>query len=209
MPVLSLTYYFMYALTYVWHIRNHKRNTKGFYHAKLVNLKVITCFSINDKYGPSFQVDPDPNECIITNFDKFKNAFLSSSGAKLVIPLVFYSESSCFLRRPHKLTKSLPPIWLYVVSVKLTVKISLIFVAFLENANFNIYWYNLQTILFHAYCCLLNAGLIIEVTLSNCIIINHFREIYSNYTFLSNLKVFSNLITYQSSSLFSPCLLHM
>ena len=32
-----------------------------------LNLKVITYFSINDKYGPSFQVDPDPNECLISN----------------------------------------------------------------------------------------------------------------------------------------------
>ena len=41
-----------------------------------LNLKVITYFSINDKYGPSFQVDPDPNECLITNFDKFIECFL-------------------------------------------------------------------------------------------------------------------------------------
>ena len=32
--------------------------------------------------------------------------------------------------------KSLLSIWNYVVSIKLTVKISLIFVAFLENTNF-------------------------------------------------------------------------
>ena len=33
--------------------------------------------------------------------------------------------------------KSSPLIWRYVVDVKLTVKILLIFVAFLENMNFN------------------------------------------------------------------------
>ena len=42
------------------------------------------------------------------------------------------------LRRPQKLTKSSPSIWHNVVSVKLTVKISSIFVAFLENTNFKI-----------------------------------------------------------------------
>ena len=42
----------------------------------------------------------------------------------------------CFLRRPQKLTKSSPAIWQYVVSVKSPVKISSIFVAFLENINF-------------------------------------------------------------------------
>ena len=38
--------------------------------------------------------------------------------------------------RPQKLTKSSPSIWHYVLSVKSTVKISSIFVAFLENTNF-------------------------------------------------------------------------
>ena len=33
--------------------------------------------------------------------------------------------------------KSSPSIWRYVVNVKLTVKISSIFVAFLDNMNFN------------------------------------------------------------------------
>ena len=38
-----------------------------------------------------------------------------------------------FLRRPQKLTKSSLSIWRYVISVKLTVKISSLFVAFLEH----------------------------------------------------------------------------
>ena len=41
-----------------------------------------------------------------------------------------------FLRRPQKMMKSSPSIWRYVVNVKSTVKISSIFVAFLENMNF-------------------------------------------------------------------------
>ena len=36
--------------------------------------------------------------------------------------------------------KSSPAIWHYVLSVKSTVKISSIFVAFLENTNFNDYF---------------------------------------------------------------------
>ena len=40
-----------------------------------------------------------------------------------------------FSKKPHKLTKSSPSIWHYKVSVKFTVKISSIFVAFLENTN--------------------------------------------------------------------------
>ena len=47
--------------------------------------------------------------------------------------------SSCFLRRPQKSMKSSPSIWHYVVDVKSTVKVSSIFVAFLENMNFNAY----------------------------------------------------------------------
>ena len=39
---------------------------------------------------------------------------------------------------PQKLTKSSSSIWHYVVSVKSRVKISSIFVAFLENTNFTI-----------------------------------------------------------------------
>ena len=45
------------------------------------------------------------------------------------------SQTSCFLRRPQKLTKSSPSIWRLLV--KLTVKIFSILVAFLENKNFN------------------------------------------------------------------------
>ena len=45
-------------------------------------------------------------------------------------------QSSYFLIRPQKSTKSSPSIWQYVVRVKSTVKISSIFVAFLENTNF-------------------------------------------------------------------------
>ena len=41
--------------------------------------------------------------------------------------------------------KSSPLIWHYVVSVKSTVKISSIFVAFLENTNFN--WLGLKSFL--------------------------------------------------------------
>ena len=41
------------------------------------------------------------------------------------------------MRRPQKLTKSSPSIWQYVLTVKSTMKISSIFVAFLENMNFN------------------------------------------------------------------------
>ena len=43
----------------------------------------------------------------------------------------------CFLRRPQNLTKSSLSIWRYVVNLKSTVKISLTFVTFLENMNFN------------------------------------------------------------------------
>ena len=45
------------------------------------------------------------------------------------------SLSSCFLRRPQKLTKSSPSIWHLLHNVKSTEKISSIFVAFLENTN--------------------------------------------------------------------------
>ena len=46
--------------------------------------------------------------------------------------------SSCFLRRPQKLMKSSLTIWHLLHNVKLTVKILSIFVAFLENMNFNL-----------------------------------------------------------------------
>ena len=42
-----------------------------------------------------------------------------------------------FSKKATKIDKISPAIWHYVVSVKSTVKISLIFVAFLENMNFN------------------------------------------------------------------------
>ena len=42
----------------------------------------------------------------------------------------------CFLRRPQNLTKSSLSIWHLLHNVKLTVKISSVFVAFLENMNF-------------------------------------------------------------------------
>ena len=45
-------------------------------------------------------------------------------------------QSSCFLRRPQKWTKSSSSIWHLLHNVKLTVKISSNFVAFLENINF-------------------------------------------------------------------------
>ena len=48
-----------------------------------------------------------------------------------------FTFSSCFLRRPRKLTKSSPSIWRFLHSVKSTVKISSIFVPFLGNINFN------------------------------------------------------------------------
>ena len=41
-----------------------------------------------------------------------------------------------FSTKAQKFMKSSPSIWHYVVSVKLTVNISPIFVAFLENMNF-------------------------------------------------------------------------
>ena len=47
------------------------------------------------------------------------------------------SKVLCFLRRPQNLTKSSRSIWRYVVSVKSTVKISSILVAYLEKMNFN------------------------------------------------------------------------
>ena len=46
-------------------------------------------------------------------------------------------QSSYFLRRPQKLMKSSLSIWCYVVNVKSTVKILSIFVASLENVNYN------------------------------------------------------------------------
>ena len=49
---------------------------------------------------------------------------------------MLYLENSCFLRRPQKLMKSSPSIWRSLHSVKLTVKILSIFVAFSENVNF-------------------------------------------------------------------------
>ena len=45
--------------------------------------------------------------------------------------------SSCFVRRPQNLTKSSPSIWHLQHTVKSMVKITSIFVAFLENTNFN------------------------------------------------------------------------
>ena len=45
-------------------------------------------------------------------------------------------QSSWFPRRPQNLTKSSLSIWQLLDNVKLTVKISSIFVAFLENMNF-------------------------------------------------------------------------
>ena len=47
-------------------------------------------------------------------------------------------QFSCFLRRPQKLTKSSLSIWHLLHNVKSTVKISSIFVAFLEDMNFKI-----------------------------------------------------------------------
>ena len=47
-----------------------------------------------------------------------------------------FSQSLSFLRRPQKLTKSLPLIWHYVVNAKSTVKILSVCVAFFENMNF-------------------------------------------------------------------------
>jgi hypothetical protein len=52
------------------------------------------------------------------------------------LPIYFSYKSSCFLRRPQKLTKL--SIWRLLHTVKLTVKIFSIFVAFSENVNFNI-----------------------------------------------------------------------
>ena len=43
----------------------------------------------------------------------------------------------------HKIWQCFPSMWLYVVSVKSTVKISSIFVAFLENMDFTKNWIGL------------------------------------------------------------------
>ena len=51
---------------------------------------------------------------------------------------LWYSLSSYFLRRPQKLTKSSTSIWCLLHSIKSTVKISSIFVAFLENIKFTL-----------------------------------------------------------------------
>ena len=48
--------------------------------------------------------------------------------------------SARFQRKPQKLTKSSPSIGQYVATIKLTVKISSIFVAFLENMKFKCLW---------------------------------------------------------------------
>ena len=52
-----------------------------------------------------------------------------------------------FSKKATNLTKSSPSIWRYVVSVTSTVKISSIFVAFLENMNFKVEFliYNCET----------------------------------------------------------------
>ena len=56
-----------------------------------------------------------------------------------------------FSKKAKKLTKSSPSIWQNVISVKSEVKISLIFVAFLENTNFNVLVYLCQKITYHFY----------------------------------------------------------
>ena len=58
----------------------------------------------------------------------------STSGSGELVSLAFLKL--VFSKKATKLTKSSPSIWHYVVSVKPTVKISSIFVAFLENMNF-------------------------------------------------------------------------
>ena len=47
--------------------------------------------------------------------------------------------------------KSSPAIWHYVLSVKSTVKISSIFVAFLENTNFNDYFVISEYVAFYIF----------------------------------------------------------
>ena len=49
---------------------------------------------------------------------------------------IYFWNQFSKMRRPQKLTMSSPSIWHYVVSIKSTVKISSIFLAFLENTNF-------------------------------------------------------------------------
>ena len=51
-----------------------------------------------------------------------------------------FVNSSCFPKRPQKLTKSSPSIW----HLQLTVKISSNFMAFLENMNFKIFLPNIK-----------------------------------------------------------------
>ena len=59
-----------------------------------------------------------------------------------------------FYKKATKIDKSSPSIWQYVVSVKSTVKISSIFVAFLENTNFK-HWSGFwTTICLHCLCWL-------------------------------------------------------
>ena len=64
-------------------------------------------------------LDPNNNKLFL---DKTIYETLVLSLAMLVITS-HNIESSCFLRRPHKLMKSSQSIWRYVVNIKLTVKI--------------------------------------------------------------------------------------
>ena len=73
--------------------------------------------------------------------------------------------SSCSLRRPQKMMKSSPSIWHLLHNVKFTLKISSIFVAFLENMNFNgkcmkTYWQPCRQTKVHLYYLL---GLLFQV----------------------------------------------
>ena len=69
---------------------------------------------------------------------------------KVSTGLVYFVLTICLLTfgmRPIQFHKyiAISAIWQYVVCVKSTVKISSIFVAFLENINFNYFWKNLHS----------------------------------------------------------------
>ena len=58
-----------------------------------------------------------------------------------------FLQSWCFLRRPQKLAKSSSWIWHLLHNVKMMVNISSIFVAFLENMNFNMVFKAIKIVL--------------------------------------------------------------
>ena len=71
--------------------------------------------------------------------------------------LWLFCWSLCFLRRLQKLMKSSLSTWRYVVNVKSTVKISSIFVAFLENTNFTFWQYCTNSLFWPTLCVVSHA----------------------------------------------------